>query len=296
LQEIDVIFPAFHGGLGENGGFPGIFEAMDLPYVGPGITGGALGMDKIVMKMLFQQADIPVTRWQWFYRSAWEKDPSALVTKIEKELKYPFFVKPATGGSSIGTTKAHNKKELENAIEVAAVFDSRIIVEESFENAREINVSVLGNAGSDLMVSVCEEVFAAGEVLTFEDKYVGNSKGGAKGMAQTKRQIPADIPKDIEKKIQTTAKKVFDTLLGSGVCRIDFLYKEKTQEIKVIEENTIPGSLSFYLWEASGLSFKDMNTKLIALAIERYEDTQKNVTTFSSNILKDFNASGKGKA
>lgn len=295
IQPIDVIFPAFHGGLGENGGFSGIYEAMHLPYVGPGITGGALGMDKMVMKQLFMQADIPITKWCGTYRNIWENDREIVIKNIEKELKYPMFVKPATGGSSIGTTKAHNKKELEHAIEVAAVFDKKIVVEESFEDAREINVSVIGNAGSELMVSVCEEVFSSGEVLTYEDKYVGNSKkagNSSNGMAQTKRQIPAHIPKDLEKKIQETAKKVFETLDGSGVCRIDFLYREKTKEIKVIEENTIPGSLSFYLWEATGLSFKNMLTKLIDLAIERYDESQKNTTTFSSNILANYQSRG----
>src|SRR5438105_14455752 len=111
---------------------------MDVPYVGPGIAGGVLGMDKVVMKQLFEQADIPITKWLWFYRNEWKKDRDAILTKIEKQLNYPLFVKPANGGSSIGTTKAHNKKELENAIEVAAVFDKKNVVEESFENAREI--------------------------------------------------------------------------------------------------------------------------------------------------------------
>lgn len=297
IVSVDVIFPVFHGGLGENGGLAGIYESMQLPYVGPGITGGALGMDKIVMKQLFMQTGIPIARWCGIYRSAFEKDRSLVIKKIESVLRYPMFVKPATGGSSIGTTKAHNKKELENAIEVAAVFDRKLVVEESIENAREINVSVLGNAGSELMVSVCEEVFSENKLLTFEDKYIGEeSKTGkgvkSHGMLSTKRQIPAIFSKEIERRIQETAKKVFETLEGSGVSRIDFLYQQKTKKIFVIESNTIPGSLSFYLWEASGLSFKDMLTKLINLALERYEESQKNTTTFSTNILEKFNAGG----
>ncbi len=297
VEPIDVIFNASHGGLGENGGLSGVFELMDLPYVGPGVIGGVLGMDKVAMKQAFEQTDIPITKWLWFFRNVWEKESDQLLKGIEKSLTYPLFVKPANGGSSIGTTKAHNKKELVNAIEVAAVFDRKIIVEESFENAREINVSVMGNAGLTSSVSVCEEVFSSGEVLTYEDKYTGNSKsGGSKGMARAKRQIPAKIPKEIEEKIQNYARKTFDVLDGSGVCRIDFLYNEKTSQVVVLEINTIPGSLSFYLWEASGLPFTNLLNRLIDIAIERYHDMKKNTTTFSSNILENFNSGTKGKA
>lgn len=293
IEKLDVIFSAFHGGLGENGGFAGIFEAMDLPHVGPGITGGVLGMDKVVMKQVFEANDIPITKWIWFYRSAWKSDYKT----AEKYLTYPVFVKPASGGSSIGTTKAHNRKELENAIEVAAVFDKKIIIEEAFEDAREINVSVVGNAGKHVAVSVCEEVFASGELLTYEDKYVGTSKTkGSKGMVATKRQIPANIPEEIAEKIQELAAKVFNVLDGSGVSRIDFLYREKTKEIVVLEINTVPGSLSFYLWEASGLPFKSLLSRLIDIAYERYNDAKKNTITFTTNILENFGAGAKGKA
>lgn len=293
---VDVIFSAFHGGLGENGGFSGVYESMHLPYVGPGITGGALGMDKIVMKQLFMQAGIPIAKWRMVYRNDLEKNQTSVVKMLENELTYPFFVKPATGGSSIGTTKANNKKELEQALEVAAVFDRRIIVEESIEKAREINISVIGNAGSELLVSACEEVFSSNKLLTYEDKYIGEETklgGKSQGMVSTKRQIPAVIPKEIEKKIKEIAKKVFETLESSGVSRIDFLYQEKSGKIFVIESNTIPGSLSFYLWEASGLPFKEMLTKLIDLAIARYKESQKNTTTFTTNILENFKSGSK---
>lgn len=297
-EKVDVIFPTFHGGLGENGGASGLFEMMDVPYVGPGITGGVLGMDKIVMKQVLEHADIPIAKWEWFYRKAFQKDPGSVLDTIEKKLRYPLFIKPACGGSSIGTSKAANRKELMNAIEVAAVFDAKIVVEEAIENAREINISVLGNAGSDLQVSLCEEVFSDNSLLTYEDKYLGSeSKNGTKsqGMASTKRQIPADIPKDITEKIKDTAKKVFESLNASGVSRIDFLYQEKTQKIFVIEINTIPGSLSFYLWEPSGLTTKNLLTKLVDLAYERYDEAKKNTTTFSSNILENFDANRESK-
>jgi D-alanine-D-alanine ligase len=298
-QTIDVLFSAFHGGMGESGSFAGMFDIMNIPYVGPSVLGGALSMDKVIMKQLFLQNKLPITKYLWFNRIAFEKDRKSVLESIEKELKYPLFVKPSNGGSSIGTTKAHNKKELENAIEVANMFDRRFIVEESFENAQEINISVIGNSGSELMVSVCEAVYASGEVLTYEDKYVGGGKktGSSKGMASTNRKIPADLPKDIEEKMQLLAKKAFNVLESSGVARVDFLVNKKTKDVVILEINNPPGSLAFYLWEASGLRFKEMLTKLIELAVERFEDDAKNTRTFSSNILQNFNPAGvKGKA
>jgi len=293
-QAIDVILPTFHGGIGERGSFQGMFDIMNTPYVGPSVLGGALSMDKVVMKQLFLQNNLPVTKYLWFYRRDFEENRAKILQEIEKELTYPLFVKPSNGGSSIGTTKAHNKKELENAIEVANLFDKRFIVEESFENSSEINISVIGNSGSELMVSECEEVFSSGEVLTYEDKYAGGGKkaGSSKGMASTQRKVPADLPKDVKEKIQEYAKLAFSVLESNGVARIDFLVNKKTNKLVILEINNPPGSLAFYLWEASGLSFKDMLTKLIDLAIERYEDEKKNTTTFSSNILQNYKQAG----
>jgi D-alanine-D-alanine ligase len=298
-QPIDVLLPTFHGGIGESGSFQGMFDVMNLPYVGPCVLGGSLSMDKVVMKQLFLQNNLPITKYLWFSRNAFEKDKNTVLQTIEKELKYPLFVKPSNGGSSIGITKAHTKKELENAIEVANMFDRRFIVEESFENAQEINISVIGNAGSELMVSACEEVFSSGEVLTYEDKYVGGSKktGSSSGMASTKREIPAKLPTAVKEKIQRFAKQAFDVLESSGVARVDFLVNRKTNDIVILEINNPPGSMAFYLWEASGLSFTDMLTKLINLAVERFEDEKRNTRTFSSNILQNYNPAGaKGKA
>lgn len=299
-EAIDIIFPTFHGGLGENGGIAGVFETMDVPYVGPGITGGVLGMDKVVMKQVLEHAGVRIAKWEWFYRNNFEKNPAGTIKHLESKLHYPMFVKPANGGSSIGTTKVTTKKELEHAIEVAAMFDQKVVVEESIENAKEINVSVLGNAGSELEVSLCEEVFSDNALLTYEDKYLGTeSKTGTRsqGMVSTKREIPAKLPKEITEKIQQTAKTVFESLNASGVSRIDFLYQEKTKEVYVIEINTIPGSLSFYLWEPSGVSFKELLTRMVDLAVERYAESKKNTLTFSSNILENFDANRgvKGK-
>jgi D-alanine-D-alanine ligase len=296
---IDILLPTFHGGFGESGSFQGMFDIMNLPYIGPSVLGGSLSMDKVVMKQLFLQNKLPITKYLWFTRKAFEEKQDDILKLIEKELVYPLFIKPSNGGSSIGTTKAHNKKELVNAIEVANIFDKRFIVEESFENAKEINISVIGNSGSELLTSVCEEVYSSGEVLTYEDKYVSGDKktGTSKGMASTKRQIPAKLSKDVEGKIQSLAKIAFSVLESSGVARVDFLVNKKTNEVIILEINNPPGSMAYYLWEKSGLDFKEMITKLIDLAVERYDDEGRNTKTFSSNILQNFNLAGsKGKA
>lgn len=294
MLPIDVLLPTFHGGTGESGSFQGMFDIMNIPYVGPSVLGGALSMDKVVMKQLFIQNSLPITNYRWFTRNAFEKNPTEILKTIENVLTYPLFVKPSNGGSSIGTTKAHNKKELVNAIEVANLFDKRFIVEESFENSKEINISVIGNSGSELITSVCEEVFSSGEVLTYEDKYVGGSKkqGSSKGMVSTSRKIPAKLTKAVEEKIQSLAKKAFTVLESSGVARVDFLVNKNNDDVVILEINNPPGSMAFYLWEQSGLPFKEMLSKLIDLSIERYQEENKNTKTFSSNILENFKING----
>ena len=285
--QVDVIFPAFHSGLGENGGIQGLIENFDLPYVGSGILGSALGMDKVVMKQIFEYTNLPIAKYLWFWRTDLANKHVEIIQKIEHELKYPIFVKPSSAGSSIGIHKVENYQELANALEVAAVFDNKIIIEEGFENAREINISVIGNAGEKLETSVCEEVFAKGQFLDYQDKYIGGSKKSA-GMASTKRKIPAEIPKEVAEKIADMAKLAFEALNCAGLVRIDFLYREKDKHIIILEVNTIPGSLAYYLWESSGLKFPEMISKLIDLAEKRFTDQQKNTTTFSSNILENF--------
>lgn len=287
MAEIDVIFVAFHGGLGESGGFQGLFDITEIPYVGNSTTGAALSMDKVIMKQLFEKNDLPITEWLWFYRSEWEKERKEVLERVKKKLHYPLFVKPSNGGSSIGVSKVKNEKELENAIEVAVLFDRKIIVEEGFEG-REINISVIGNSGGELMTSVCEEVFHHDELLTYEDKYVGNSKTKSRGMASTKRQLPATLQEKTKKKIEELAKKAFSVVDNNGLARIDFMINEEKNTMVILEPNNPPGSMGYYLWEASGLSFKDMITKLITLAEERFEEAKKTTTHFSSNILENF--------
>jgi D-alanine-D-alanine ligase len=289
--DIDVIFPCFHGGVGENGAFQGFFELTNIPYVGSGVLASTTGMDKVVTKQLFEKAGLPITKYYWFYRSAWEKDQEKILAEIKQKLTLPLFIKPANAGSSIGVAKVKNEDELKNAIEVALLFDRKVIAEEAFAG-REINISIMGNSGSALETSVCEEVFLSKDLLSYADKYISeNSK--SKGMASAKRKVPADLLSEIETKIQSLAKIAYQTLDCSGLARIDFMINEKKNQIILLEINTIPGSLSFYLWEPKGIKFKDLLTLLIDLALERHTEVKKNTTSFPTNILEHFNPKGK---
>ncbi len=289
-KPFDVIFPVFHGGIGEGGWIQGLAEFYGVPLVGTGLTGAALGMDKVAMKGVFDGADIKQAPYIWFYKHDWETKQATFVKEITAHLKFPIFVKPSRGGSSIGTTCAKNTKELIRAIDLAAAMDTRIVVEEGITRAREINISVMGNAGHELECSVCEEVFHEGsEFLDFKDKYLASGK--AEGMAATDRIIPAQIDKSISKKIEAVAKLVFNLLDSSGLARLDFLVKGK--EAYCIEINTIPGSLSFYLWDKSGYTYPELLNKLINLSLEKHEEVKKRVTDFTSPILEGIAKSGK---
>lgn len=289
-KPFDVIFPCFHGGIGEGGWIQGLAEFYGVPLVGTGLTGAALGMDKVAMKGIFDGADIKQAPYIWFYKHDWEAKQATFVKEITTHLKFPIFVKPSRGGSSIGTTCAKNTKELIRAIDLSGAMDTRIVVEEGITGAREINISVMGNAGHDLECSVCEEVFHEGsEFLDFKDKYLASGK--AEGMAATDRIIPAKIDKSISKKIEEVAKLVFNLLDCSGLARLDFLVKGK--DVYCIEINTIPGSLSFYLWDKSGYPYSKLLKKLIDLALEKHKETKLKVTDFASPILTNISQGGK---
>jgi D-alanine-D-alanine ligase len=289
-KPFDVIFPCFHGGVGEGGWIQGLAEFYGVSLVGTGLTGAALGMDKVAMKGIFDGADIKQAPYIWFYKGDWEARQATFVKELTTHLKFPLFVKPSRGGSSIGTTCAKNTKELIRAIDLAAAMDSRIVVEEGITGAREINISMMGNAGHDLKCSVCEEVFHEGsEFLDFKDKYLTGE--GQEGMAATYREIPAKIDKSIVKKIEDTAKLVFNLLDCSGLARLDFLVKGK--EVYCIEINTIPGSLSFYIWEKCGYPYPKLLSKLVSLALEKNAETKERVTDFASPILENISSGGK---
>lgn len=285
--EFDIIMPAIHGTYGEDGTLQGMLEMLGVPYTGSGVTAAAVGMDKVIQKAVYEKEGLPVVRYEWFLVKEYIENKKEVVEKLENKIGYPMCVKPANLGSSVGINMAKNKKELEWAIEVAKEFDTKILVEECLENIDEINVSVMGYEEAE--VSVCEQPIKANTLLSFEDKYLKGNK--AKGMANLSRLIPAPISKDLTKKIQDFALRAFRALGVSGVARIDFLVNIKKEIVYINEINTLPGSLSFYLWEKSGYPFSKMLDKLIELGFERYNKRNKINYVYDSGLLKK---TGKG--
>lgn len=287
--KVDVIFPAFHGMHGEDGTVQGLFELSNIPYVGSAVTGSAVGMDKIIMKDIFKTNDIPIVNYTWFLRKDYEKDSSAVMSDIEAKLKYPMFVKPANLGSSIGISKAKNRDELVNSIEIAIRYDRKIIVEEGVGNPVEINCSCLGS-DDEVTPSVCEMPVNWEEFLSFDDKYMRSSS--SKGMKSAARKVPAPLPDEKTEEIQRLAVKVFKVLDCSGISRIDFLMEKDSMKVYVNEINTMPGSVAFYLWEPAGLSFRELIDRLIKLAIDKNAQRNKNIYTYDSELLEKVNLGG----
>ncbi len=288
--KIDIAFPVLHGSFGEDGAIQGLFELMGIPYVGCNVLSSAVGMDKIMMKMVLKESAIPVVDYVWFYSKNWQQDTDKHIQKVEAKLGYPVIVKPANLGSSVGIKKANNREELEEAVDYASSFAHKLLVERTIVDLKEINCSVLGNYESAI-ASTCEEPLMSGEILSYQDKYV--SKGGSKGMTSTKRKLPAEIPAEMSDKIKQLAIDTFQTLGCAGVSRIDFLLDQATNDIYVNEINTIPGSLSFYLWEATDKNFNQLVNDLIDTAFKNYRE--KNNLTFSYDETNIFSMSGSGK-
>lgn len=293
--QIDCAFLAFHGGEGENGGFQGFCETINLPYTGTDVLGSALCMDKISTKKILLNSDIPVTKYEVLTKNEFIKNKEESLRNIELKLSYPVFVKPSNGGSSIGVSRVKNKVELINALELAFSFDLKVLIEKEFIHDTEINISCLGNYNSEILFSQCEEVYSETEFLDFENKYLkgGKSKkitqqNGSKGMSSTNRLIPANISDQMQNQIKNYAEKAFRDLNCGGVVRIDFLVNKKDNSMVLVEINTIPGSLSFYLWEKTDLSFDKLINKLIELALERYNNKSKLFRTFNSSVLKNI--------
>lgn len=290
---IDCVIPLVHGTFGEDGTLQGLLELADLPYVGSGVVGSAVGMDKIIMKAAFNAAGLPLVNYTWLTRSRWEREREAILDEIESSLPYPLYVKPANLGSSVGISTAHDRASLAEALDVAASYDRRVLVEEGVVGAREINCSVLG--GDDAaQPSVCEEPVRWTDLLSYEDKYIQGDKGGAAagGMASAKRRIPADISDELAAEIQRQAVQAFRAADCAGVARVDFLLDEPNGRLYVNEINTVPGSLSFYLWEPSGLTFPALIDRLIELALARHRDRRRTTFSIDSKLLQQFGRSG----
>jgi D-alanine-D-alanine ligase len=270
---VDVIFPVLHGTFGEDGTIQGLLELADMAYVGAGVLGSSAGMDKDVMKSLFRASGLPIVKHVTVLRRQWEREPKKVQKLVESKLKYPVFVKPANLGSSVGITKAHDRKELGPAIEEAAKFDRKIVIEEGVggkkQKAREIECSVLGN--DDPKASVAGEIVPCKEFYDYAAKYLDEG---------SELVIPAKITKTEMKKVQTLAIAAFQAVDCSGLARVDFLMDPRSRKIYINEINTMPGftAISMYpkLWDASGVSYRELIDRLIQLGLERHQDKKRN--------------------
>ena len=292
---LDAVFPIIHGTFGEDGTIQGLLDLTGVPYVGSGVVGSAVGMDKVVMKAAFRAHGLPTVEYRWFTRRRWREARDEVLAVVEEELRSPLFVKPANLGSSVGITKATDRASLAEALDVAAHYDRRLLVEESFEGATEINCSVLGNDSP--VASVCEEPVRWTEILSYEDKYLrgGKAKGasGSEGMASADRRIPAPISPELTAEVQRLAIEAFIAIDAAGVARVDFLVDTAGGRICVNEINTLPGSLSFYLWEPSGVPFPALIDRLLELAFERHRERQQTTFTYDSGLLQQLGRGAK---
>lgn len=295
--KLDVVVPAMHGMNGEDGTIQGLLELSGIPYTSSGVLGAAVGMDKIIMKKVFEANQIPVLPYTYFLRNEWEKDRDIVVSKIENEIEYPMFIKPSNLGSSIGISKVTNTVQLMNAIDIAVSYDERIIVEHGVEDLTEVNCSALGRA-DDVKVSVCEQPLNWAEFLTFEDKYLHGAKSskgqGAKtGMSSMTTKVPAEITKEQTIQVKEYTKKAFVALNSKGVSRVDFIIDNSDGKVYVNEINTIPGSFSFYLWNYNDeMSYPKLIDEIIRIAEEEHTEKLKNTYTYKSAIFDKEGISG----
>ncbi len=287
LRKLDVLFPVVHGSHGEDGTLQGLFELVDLPYVGCGVLASAIAIDKAMTKTVLSAHGIAVLPWEVVRRTEWVRAREAVLDRLEGRFAYPVFVKPATLGSSIGIARVTDREALGNYIDVAANFDQRVLVEPALEGAIEVNCAVLGN-DDDVRPSVCEQPITWEEFLTYEEKYM--REGG--GMKGAERKIPAPISEELTRHIQQTAVAAFKAISGRGTARVDFLVREKDGQVVVNEINTMPGSLAFYLWEAEGLSPRNLVDELIRLAFEAH--AQKRQTRYNYKTGLVAHAAAKG--
>ena len=302
VTDVDIMFPIVHGNNVEDGSIQGYLDSIGIPYVGSNVLGSALGQDKVVMKQLFNSANLPVVDYTWFYENEYSENKDNILKDIKK-IGYPVVVKPATLGSSVGITYVKSNKEIEAAIDEALKYDIKIIVEKAVDNLIEVNCSVVGDYKYQ-EASAIEEVLSDNELLTYADKYIGDSKGklkgttkASKGMASASRIIPAKIDKKLSNEVVKLSKETFKLLNLSGVCRIDFLINKKEKKVYINEPNTIPGSLAFYLWTPVGKSYEKLLDEVINIAIKNYKNKHKKTYSFNTNILNNYNGikGSKGK-
>ena len=301
VTDIDIAFPIVHGTNVEDGVLQGYLQSIGIPFVGGDVYASAVGQDKVYMKALFKDSDLPMTKYVWSYDCDYKNDSEEVIKKVNK-LKYPVIVKPACTGSSVGIKVVDDESELVEAIDDAIQYDNKILVEEVVTDLKEVNISVVGNYEHQ-KTSEIEEVISANKFLTYADKYIGGGKGKlkgmkmpmktpSKGMASANRKLPADLSDKMRKEVEEIAVKAFKVLGSAGVCRIDFLIDEKAKKVYVNEINSIPGSLAFYLWEAAGVKYTELLDELINIGIKDYKKRVSKTHSFDTNILKGFSQRG----
>lgn len=289
LAQLDVVLPAVHGTNVEDGAFQGFLQTLDVPYASCDVLSSAVGMDKYVMKTVFADNGVPVLSCAVTDVKRYTRSPEETLDGIEEKTRYPVIVKPINLGSSVGIRKAKNREELTEALEYAFTFSIRVLVENAIERMREINCAVLGDYES-AEASECEEPLANDEILSYQDKYIG----GGKGMASLKRKIPAEISPELRGEIRALAVRAFQALGCCGVARVDFMLDEDSGKLYLTEINTIPGSLSFYLWEPLGMKYSELLDHMITLAFKRERERRSLSFSFETNLLENASFGGKG--
>jgi D-alanine-D-alanine ligase len=288
-KKIDLVFPAMHGTHGEDGELMGLLEMANVTYVGCDMPSSAVAMDKVLAKQVAEASGIPSTPWRWFYSQLL---PHTNITKTIEGLKYPLFVKPAHLGSSIGISKVDKPSELSNALEVAAHYDNKVIVEQGVDNLVEVTLPIIGN--EELTPALLEKPLTQPEdFFDFDTKYIrgggkkGGKAGGVKG-SQGYSEIPALLPADLYKKAEKTGLDTYKALGCSGIARVDMLIDSKTEKVYFNEVNPLPGSLYAHNWKLAGISNIDLVSRLVHLAEQKWQSKQKINTSFSTNFLKQF--------
>ena len=290
---IDVALPIVHGTNVEDGTLQGYLKTLGVPFAGCDVLASAIGMDKHVMKLVFRDAGIPVLDCRCFLKTEYIRDENAVMAAIEAAFGYPVIVKPVNLGSSVGISKAKNAEELAEALDLAFRFAPKVLVERAITHLREINCAVLGDI-YEAEASECEEPLNATDILSYEDKYMagGSKNGGSKGMASLARKIPADISPELRAEIRAMAVKAFQAMGGNGVARIDFMIDTAENKVYLNEINTIPGSLSFYLWKPLGISYPQLLDRMIGLALKRTREEGEIVYSFDTNVLDSCSFGG----
>jgi D-alanine-D-alanine ligase len=284
----DVFFPCLHGSFGEDGSLQGLFELADVPYVGAGVAASAISMDKSLTKLICRSVGIPVLECSVVSRNEWDNAAAGVIERLEPFRAYPVIVKPVCLGSSIGVKRCDDRAALLEAVAAGLLLDDRVLIEPALTDFIEVNCAVMGPPER---ASVCEQPVTSEAMLSFDAKYKRGGKGAKQpnkpgGMASLDRIIPAPIPAELTQHIQSLAMRAFHAIGAAGTSRIDFLYQPHSEALFLCEINSIPGSLAFYLWEASGIPFDDLVDRLVTIALQRHERRAQTQFSFEVNLLR----------